>query len=207
MDLLIAPWGTPFHIAIAAGAGEATNSRWSARPPLRCALRELKPGNIWFPTSAIPDRIGRGARPRCCRRTGARRAAVHRPTCCRSRKEIKQFLDARAAEGGHLDVGQRGVSARHQGHDGDARAGEGRQSRRGAGPVLSQRFGALRQAGEGAGPRARRSSSSPSARPWTSSARSLGNAADGFVTIGHWTRKAGVAEGEALLRCLYGEVQ
>ena len=57
VDLLLAPWGTPAHIAIAPVLDKyrfpvVGNTAASVN------LRKIKPGYIWFPTSAIPDRIG-----------------------------------------------------------------------------------------------------------------------------------------------------
>lgn len=57
VHLLLAPWGTPHHFALAPVLEKfqfpmVGNSAASAQ------LRDIKPGYIWFPTSAIPDRIG-----------------------------------------------------------------------------------------------------------------------------------------------------
>ncbi|WP_404863483.1 amino acid ABC transporter substrate-binding protein [Georhizobium sp. MAB10] len=57
VDLLAAPWGTPIHLAIAPVLNRykfpmVGNSAASVQ------LREVAPGYIWFPTSAIPDRMG-----------------------------------------------------------------------------------------------------------------------------------------------------
>lgn len=57
VDLLLAPWGTPIHFAIAPVLEKyqfpmVGNSAASAK------LRDIKPGYIWFPTSAIPDKMG-----------------------------------------------------------------------------------------------------------------------------------------------------
>ena len=57
VDLLAAPWGTPFHIAIAPVL-EKYRFPMVGSTAASVSLREIKPGNIWFPTSAIPDRIG-----------------------------------------------------------------------------------------------------------------------------------------------------
>lgn len=57
VDLLIAPWGTPFHLAVA-----PVLSRYKfpmvGNTAASVQLRSVAPGYIWFPTSAIPDRIG-----------------------------------------------------------------------------------------------------------------------------------------------------
>ncbi len=56
VDLLIAPWGTPFHFAVA-GVLERYGFPMVGNTAASVQLRDLQPGNIWFPTSAIPDRI------------------------------------------------------------------------------------------------------------------------------------------------------
>ncbi|WP_428929475.1 amino acid ABC transporter substrate-binding protein [Marinibacterium sp. SX1] len=57
VDLLAAPWGTPMHLALAAVLQRYTfpmvgNTAASVQ------LRQVAPGYIWFPTSAIPDAMG-----------------------------------------------------------------------------------------------------------------------------------------------------
>ncbi|MEX2408962.1 MAG: ABC transporter substrate-binding protein, partial [Rhodovibrionaceae bacterium] len=58
VDLLLAPWGTPFHFAIA-GVLERYQFPVVGNSAASVGLREVKPGNIWFPTSAIPDQIAK----------------------------------------------------------------------------------------------------------------------------------------------------
>jgi branched-chain amino acid transport system substrate-binding protein len=57
VDLLLAPWGTPFHISIAPVL-EKFKFPMVGNTAASVALRKVKPGYIWFPTAAIPDRIG-----------------------------------------------------------------------------------------------------------------------------------------------------
>jgi branched-chain amino acid transport system substrate-binding protein len=57
VDLLLAPWGTPTHLAIA-GVVEQHQFPVVGNTAASVAIRDVAPGNIWFPTSAIPDRIG-----------------------------------------------------------------------------------------------------------------------------------------------------
>ena len=57
VDLLLAPWGTPTHIAIAPVL-ERFKFPMVGNTAASVKLRELKPGNIWFVTAAFPDRIG-----------------------------------------------------------------------------------------------------------------------------------------------------
>jgi branched-chain amino acid transport system substrate-binding protein len=56
VDLLLAPWGTPFHIAIAPVL-EKYKFPVVGATAASVRLRELKPGYIWFTTSAIPDKL------------------------------------------------------------------------------------------------------------------------------------------------------
>ena len=56
VDLLLAPWGTPHHFAIA-GVLERNKFPMVGNSAASVQLRDLKPGYIWFPTSAIPDRV------------------------------------------------------------------------------------------------------------------------------------------------------
>lgn len=55
VDLLLAPWGTAFHIAIAPVL-EKYKFPVVGATAASVRLRELKPGYIWFSTSAMPDK-------------------------------------------------------------------------------------------------------------------------------------------------------
>jgi branched-chain amino acid transport system substrate-binding protein len=57
VDLLMAPWGTPHHLNVA-GVVEQYGFPMVGNTAASVAIRDVQPGNIWFPTSAIPDRIG-----------------------------------------------------------------------------------------------------------------------------------------------------
>ncbi|MBI4969482.1 MAG: amino acid ABC transporter substrate-binding protein [Rhodospirillales bacterium] len=56
VDLLLAPWGTPHHFALA-GVLERLKFPMVGNSAASSQLRDIKPGYIWFPTSAIPDRM------------------------------------------------------------------------------------------------------------------------------------------------------
>lgn len=56
VDLLLAPWGTPAHIAVA-GVVERYKFPLIGDSAASVKLRELKPGNIWFTTAVMPDRF------------------------------------------------------------------------------------------------------------------------------------------------------
>ena len=58
VDLLAAPWGTPMHLAIAPVL-QRYKMPMVGNTAASVKLRELEPGYIWFPTSAIPDSMGR----------------------------------------------------------------------------------------------------------------------------------------------------
>lgn len=57
VDLLLAPWGTPHHLNVA-GVVERYGFPMVGNTAASVAIREVEPGNIWFPTAAIPDKIG-----------------------------------------------------------------------------------------------------------------------------------------------------
>lgn len=57
VDLLLAPWGTPHHLNVA-GVVERYGFPMVGNTASSVAIREIRPGNIWFSTSAVPDRIG-----------------------------------------------------------------------------------------------------------------------------------------------------
>ena len=57
VDLLLAPWGTPFHIAIA-GVLERYKFPVIGNSAASVHLRDIKPGYIWFTTGVMPDRFG-----------------------------------------------------------------------------------------------------------------------------------------------------
>ena len=56
VDLLLPPFGTPNHFAIVPIL-ERYKFPMVGSSAASVRLRELKPGNIWFPTSAFPDRM------------------------------------------------------------------------------------------------------------------------------------------------------
>ena len=55
VELLLAPWGTSLHFAIA-GVIERYKFPVVGNTAASVQLRELKAGNIWFPTSLFPDK-------------------------------------------------------------------------------------------------------------------------------------------------------
>jgi branched-chain amino acid transport system substrate-binding protein len=89
VDLLLAPWGTPMHFAIA-GVLEKYQFPVVGNSAASVQLRDLKPGNIWFPTSAIPDRMAEEL-AKMLTANGAKTAAVITNQLPFS-LEIKQFL-------------------------------------------------------------------------------------------------------------------
>src|SRR5882757_5639768 len=56
VDLLLAPWGTPFHFSIV-GILEKYHFPVVGNSAASTTIRDVKPGNIWFTTSAIPDHL------------------------------------------------------------------------------------------------------------------------------------------------------
>jgi branched-chain amino acid transport system substrate-binding protein len=59
VELLLAPWGTPHHFALAPVL-EKYKFPMVGNTAASVQLREIKPGYIWFVTSAIPDRMAAG---------------------------------------------------------------------------------------------------------------------------------------------------
>lgn len=56
VNLLLAPWGTPHHFAVAAVL-EKYKFPMVGNTAASVQLREIKAGYIWFPTSTIPDKM------------------------------------------------------------------------------------------------------------------------------------------------------
>lgn len=97
VDLLLAPWGTPFQLALAP-VTEKFKFPLVGNSAASVQLRKIKPGYIWFPTSAIPDKMG----PELAglmKKQGVTSAAVIANVLPFS-KEVKSFLlPALAKEG------------------------------------------------------------------------------------------------------------
>jgi branched-chain amino acid transport system substrate-binding protein len=56
VDLLLPPWGTPNHLALA-GVAEKHKFPVVGNTAASVALRKVRPGYIWFVTSLFPDRV------------------------------------------------------------------------------------------------------------------------------------------------------
>lgn len=97
VDLLLAPWGTPFHISIAPVL-EKYKFPMVGNTAASVALRQVKPGYIWFPTSAIPDRIG--AELTAMLKANGVKSAVVLANVLPFTKEIKNFLEPELKKGG-----------------------------------------------------------------------------------------------------------
>lgn len=89
VDLLLAPWGTPFHFAVA-GVLERHQFPMVGNSAASVQLRDIEPGNIWFPTSAIPDQIA-WELVKLLQDQGVKTAAVNSLQLPFS-QEIRQFL-------------------------------------------------------------------------------------------------------------------
>jgi branched-chain amino acid transport system substrate-binding protein len=100
VDLLLAPWGTPFHIAIAPVL-EKYKFPMVGNTAASVALRQVKPGYIWFPTSAIPDRIG--AELTAMLKTQNVKSVVVLSNVLPFTKEIKNFLEPELKKAG-IDI-------------------------------------------------------------------------------------------------------
>ena len=89
VDLLLAPWGTPHHIALAPVA-ERFKFPIVGNTAASVLIRNIKPGYMWFPTSAIPDRLG-DELAAMMKENGIKTAAVLANVLPFS-KEVKSFL-------------------------------------------------------------------------------------------------------------------
>jgi len=90
VDLLIAPWGTPFHIAIAPVL-EKYKFPVVGATAASVRLRELKPGYIWFTTSAIPDKLAAELAALCAENKVKSVSIIN--NVLPFTKEIRTFLD------------------------------------------------------------------------------------------------------------------
>jgi branched-chain amino acid transport system substrate-binding protein len=97
VDLLLAPWGTPFHFAVA-GVLERHQFPMVGNSAASVQLRDIEPGNIWFPTSAIPDQIA-WELVKLLQDQGVKTAAVNSLQLPFS-QEIRQFLLPALADAG-----------------------------------------------------------------------------------------------------------
>lgn len=97
VDLLLAPWGTPFHIAIAPVL-EKYKFPVVGNSAASVSLRQVKPGYIWFPTSAIPDRIG--AELTAFLKTQKVKSVVVLANVLPFTKEIKNYLEPELKKAG-----------------------------------------------------------------------------------------------------------
>ena len=97
VDLLLAPWGTPFQISIAPVL-EKFKFPMIGNTAASVALRQVKPGYIWFPTSAIPDRIG--AELTALLKTQNVKSVVVLSNVLPFTKEIKNFLEPELKKAG-----------------------------------------------------------------------------------------------------------
>ncbi|MBT2305056.1 amino acid ABC transporter substrate-binding protein [Variovorax paradoxus] len=97
VDLLLAPWGTPFQIAIAPVL-EKFKFPMIGNTAASVALRQVKPGYIWFPTSAIPDRIG--IELTAMLKANNVKSAVVLSNVLPFTKEIKNFLEPELKKAG-----------------------------------------------------------------------------------------------------------
>ena len=100
VDLLLAPWGTPFQISIAPVL-ERFKFPMVGNTAASVALRKVKPGYIWFPTAAIPDRIG--AELTALLKTQDVKSAAVIANILPFTKEIKNFLEPELKKAG-IDI-------------------------------------------------------------------------------------------------------
>jgi branched-chain amino acid transport system substrate-binding protein len=95
VDLLLGPWGTPHHVAVA-GVLERHKFPMVGDTAASVLLRGMKPGYIWFPTSALPDEMGKQL-PLLLKSQGVKTVAittVQHPFALENKKFIVEGLKA-----------------------------------------------------------------------------------------------------------------
>ena len=106
VDLLLAPWGTPTHIAIAPVI-ERFKFPLIGNTAASVSLRDLKPGNIWFVTAAFPDRVARELAS-MAKAEGVKTVALLTNVLPFS-KEVKGFLEPALQEAASLSWSTRNI--------------------------------------------------------------------------------------------------
>ncbi len=102
VDLLLAPWGTPHHLNVA-GVVEKYKFPMVGNTAASVAIRKISPGYIWFPTSAIPDRIGKELAA-LAKANGVKSAAVISNVLPFSQENLKFLVPALKAAGIEVKV-------------------------------------------------------------------------------------------------------
>jgi branched-chain amino acid transport system substrate-binding protein len=97
VDLLLGPWGTPHHIAVA-GVLERHKFPMVGDTAASVILRSMKPGYIWFPTSALPDEMGKQL-PLLLKSQGVKTVAVTTAQYVFSLENKKYMIDGLKAAG------------------------------------------------------------------------------------------------------------
>jgi branched-chain amino acid transport system substrate-binding protein len=95
VDLLLGPWGTPHHVAVA-GVLERHKFPMVGDTAASVILRGMKPGYIWFPTSALPDEMGKQL-PLLLKAQGVKTVAIttaQYPFSLENKKYIEEGLKA-----------------------------------------------------------------------------------------------------------------
>ncbi len=97
VDLLLAPWGTPFQIALAPVV-EKYKFPVVGNTAASVAVRQVQPGYIWFPTSAIPDKMA-GELVKMMQQNNVKSAAIL-SNVLPFTKELKNFLEPELKKAG-----------------------------------------------------------------------------------------------------------
>jgi branched-chain amino acid transport system substrate-binding protein len=183
VDLLLGPWGTPHHFAVA-GVLERYKFPMVGDTAASVQLRDLKPGYIWFPTSALPDEQGKQL-PLLLKSLGVKTVAIttaQHPFALENKKFIVEGLKANGIEVVSnteypLDI-----------RDMTALISSLKQANPDAALSLSMTGDSVlytRQAKElGFTPRVQFMLVGPAATFFT---KIFGNQVDGLITMGHWS--------------------
>lgn len=99
VNLLLGPWGTPAHVAVA-GVLERHKFPMVGDTAASVLLRGMKPGYIWFPTSALPDEMGKQL-PLMLKAQGVKTVSIttaQHPFALENKKFIVEGLKANGIE-------------------------------------------------------------------------------------------------------------
>ena len=148
VDLLLGPWGTPHHVAVA-GVLERHKFPMVGDTAASVILRGMKPGYIWFPTSALPDEMGKQL-PLLLKSQGVKTVAIttaQHPFSLENKKFIVEGTQGQRHPGG---IRCR-ISARYPRYDGTDYCRKGVQSGCRTVAFDDRQFSALHAAIEGIG--------------------------------------------------------
>ena len=114
VDLLLSPYGTPAHVGIV-GVLERYKFPMVGSTAASSQLKLIKPGYIWFPTSAMPDQMG-PEMVKLMEKAGVKTLAI---SMLQSPfpQEVEKYVKAAAERVEYQTCGDPAIFARRQGYD------------------------------------------------------------------------------------------